>query len=664
MHLSHVVIENFRCFGEEDARFELHLSPGLTALVGENDAGKTAVMDAIRIVLGTTDQDWYRLEDDDFHNGDTSREIRIVCKFEDLGPWGMRAFAEYLTYADAAGSPPILYVNWTAKNTGQSIKGIPYRRAEIRSGKDGAGPPIVAEARARLRATYLRPLRDAEQALSAGRGSRLAQVLHHAELVRNSGVPFDSGRPLTEVKLDELSVLGIGELANALLESQKGVVDTRGKIDGTLQALTLHGDALNTRIKVSGTDVSPEVRLRQLLEKLDLSLVGQGRLGLGSDNLLFMACELLLLEQEDEDNKMLLIEEPEAHLHVQRQLQVMKALQQQADEKRIQIIVSTHSPNLASVINLDNIVVIRDGAAFSMKSGVTELDSSDYRFLERFLDATKANLFFARGVVIVEGDAENILLPELATLIGRDFTKYGVSIVNVGGVGLRRYARIFQRKAPASRFLDVPVACITDMDVMPDCAPAIVEKKLKDDGSFPEKRRWLVKADFVGEGKPTLLQRREALRKKASGQFVETFVADEWTLEYDLAYYGLAKYVYVAAHLAIEDERATQRGEQFDGPARSAEFRKGLEEYKSLEATAQSEVDKDVAMGSSMREVLASKVYAKVLKTSKPLTAQYLSSCLRKKSDNASLMAEDLRQLLPPYLVNAIDFVTTRGKTS
>ena len=88
---------------------------------------------------------------------------------------------------------------------------------------------------------------------------------------------------------------------------------------------------------------------------------------------------------------------------------------------------------------------------------------------------TKANLFFARGVVIVEGDSENILLPTLARLIRRDFTECGVSVVNVGGGGLRRYSRIFQRKDTAKNGkISVPVATVTDMDVMPDCAPKIL----------------------------------------------------------------------------------------------------------------------------------------------------------------------------------------------
>ncbi len=83
---------------------------------------------------------------------------------------------------------------------------------------------------------------------------------------------------------------------------------------------------------------------------------------------------------------------------------------------------------------------------YSLDSGSTALSEDDYQFLERFLDATKTNLFFAKGVIIVEGDAENILIPTLAELLDRPLYKYGVSIVNVGSTALLRFANIFKRK--------------------------------------------------------------------------------------------------------------------------------------------------------------------------------------------------------------------------
>jgi len=58
MHISHLLIENFRIFGEGKDRLELPLNSGLTALVGENDEGKSAIIDALRFVLGTKDQNY------------------------------------------------------------------------------------------------------------------------------------------------------------------------------------------------------------------------------------------------------------------------------------------------------------------------------------------------------------------------------------------------------------------------------------------------------------------------------------------------------------------------------------------------------------------------------------------------------------------------------
>ena len=634
-------------FGEGEQALVIPLRPGLTALVGENDSGKTTIIDALRFALGTTDQDWFRLEESDFHQSNTKKEIRIVCRFEALNQRDLRAFVEYLTYGDSAkNESPFLCVNWMAEDTGTAPKGRPFRRVEIRSGKNGDGPQLAPEVREMLRATYLRPLRDAESALSAGRGSRLSQVLHRTGEVKTSGNEY---RPDTQTIPEKLNVLGIGDFANALLEKQQGINQTRGKIDAHLTQLSLQGDDLKSSIKVSGATASEDTRLRQLLEKLNLSLDAGtaadagGKLGLGSNNLLFMACELLLIAQEDEGNKLLLIEEPEAHLHTQRQLRVMKYLQEQAVEKGVQIIVTTHSPNLASAISLSNIVMIQNGSAFSMAKEETKLEPSDYRFLERFLDVTKANLFFARGVMIVEGDAENILLPTLAKLIGRDFTEYGVSIVNVGGVGLRRYARIFQRSVIAKTGqLGIPVACVTDMDVMPDCGKAIIKKELPTKGEL---------------GEAGLTARRIVLSAKTTGQTVKTFIANEWTLEYDLAYCGLAKEIYMAAYFAKKDGAVAKPGEDLDEAIANAEEQKALAEFNSLEQDAKNITSNGLADGCIYKETLATKVYASFTtgaKASKPISAQYLAGALEDKQ----LSPDDWRKLLPTYLIEAIDYVT------
>src|SRR6266851_1191880 len=480
MFISELRIENFRMFGEGNEEFVLPLEPGLTALVGENDNGKTAVIDALRLVLGTRDQESFRIDESDFHQPAGSavprKEIRICCKFEDLTLAEIGTFAEYLTYEEAdEGLVPVLYLNWKATNVVRAGKHRKFISIELKSGKTADGPAIDLEAR-RLCAAYLRPLRDAERAMSAGRGSRLSQILQFTSEVVEAGDAFDPASGASDPK--SLSVVGIGDFANALLGDHVGVQSARQRLNREyLQQLCFSGKALEGHISVSGANSENSVRLRLLLEKLDLEVRdgwttdARPNRGLGSNNLLFMACELLLLA-EDEGFPVLLIEEPEAHLHPQRQLRLMQFLQQKADEKRddgkrIQIIVTTHSPNLASVIDLRNLVLLHGGQAFPLGEPHTKLDRADYGFLRRFLDVTKANLFFARGLFIVEGDAENIVIPTIARLLDRDLTDHGISILNVGGVGLRRYAKIYQRKrSKHPRTIDLPVACLADIDVM------------------------------------------------------------------------------------------------------------------------------------------------------------------------------------------------------
>jgi putative ATP-dependent endonuclease of OLD family len=441
-------------------------------------------------------------------------------------------------------------------------------------------------------------------------------------------------------------------------KKQEGVKAARNEVDTHLKGFNLKGDQFQSRIRV-GANSNPDVRLRQLLEKLDLSLTVEGKSGLGSKNTLFMACELILLAQESEACKLLLIEEPEAHLHPQKQLRVMKALQKLAKEDGIQIIVTTHSPNLASVIELDNLVLLWKSRAFALNKESTKLSASDYSFLQRFLDVTKANLFFARGVMIVEGDAENILLPTLATILDRDFTENGVSIVNVGGVGLSRYARIFMRNSITgthTTLLDIPVACVTDMDVMPNCAPQIIGR-VKAGEAWPNKadRKWRAKKDYTDT---ELIEKQNEKKAKASEQSVQTFVSNEWTLEYDLALgpkngdkfsCGMAEDVFIAACLAEKDDDINAGKTTVSAVEKLAQI--AFSSHKNEASSAD---------GHTPEEVLASHIYAKFTrnKVSKAITAQYLAQRLFFKYENKTITASSLRQMLPTYIAEAIDYVT------
>lgn len=331
----------------------------------------------------------------------------------------------------------------------------------------------------------------------------------------------------------------------------------------------------------------------------------------------------------------LLIEEPEAHIHAQRQLKLIQSLEEESEKGNRQTIITTHSPLLASVVKLSNIMIVKSGKVYSLEKEQTKLDEEDYLYLEKYLDATKANLFFARSVIIVEGPGEALLLPTLSKLLGCNFTDYGTSLVDVKSTGLRRYARIFQRKDENDQ-LDVNVACVTDRDIMPDCAPAICidEKYTEDKDSWPDKskRAWRAEADYTVLNKEKHVKN---IKEKADGQKVKTFVANHWTLEYDLAYIGLQdeemKDILLNSVINVSYKEENR-------PSKKNELVEKINTYRTNEEKA-----------AYFYSFFTSK------KASKANFAQELAINLEKKYVNR---AEDLEKVLPDYLVNAIRYVT------
>lgn len=252
--------------------------------------------------------------------------------------------------------------------------------------------------------------------------------------------------------------------------------------------------------------------LKNILEKLELSIKDELNPGLGTLNRLFMASELLHLQKKNWSGLRLgLIEELEAHLHPQAQMHIIEALQ---NEKNIQLILTTHSPNLASKLKLENLVICNNNNAFPMGAAYTELDSDDYKFLEKFLDTTKANLFFAKGVILVEGWAEEILIPSIAKAIGINLTEKGISIVNIGNTGFDHYSKIYLRKKEP--YMKIPVAVITDSDI----------REYEKNGD-----------DYVKRNDETIQNETQVAidsNDTKSKQSIKYHTAPNWTLEYSL----------------------------------------------------------------------------------------------------------------------------------
>lgn len=619
MYISGVKIENFRGIGKETI---FKFNSGITVLVGENDSGKSTVIDAIRYVLGTTDQNWYKVEPSDYHNENTENEIHISICFSDLSLKEKASFMECLTYTKTGEK---LYLNWTAKY----MKNVKPNRTlvNLTCGKNGDVSAPSPEARELLRVTYLRPLRDAYAQMRAGRNSRLAQIMSSISGL-NSGIDkYESG-----VDVNALSLSGIFDLSNYLLANHEQIKQVNENINEILkQKMMLKGDTLDTEIVVSGLGNTEERKVYSLLEKLDLRVHNEtsdtyGNVGLGTSNLLSMACEMLL-NSDSENSSFMLIEEPEAHVHAQRQLKMMQSLQN--GKKNQQIIMTTHSLMLTSVVELNNLVLLQNYKAYPMGKGYTYLDDDDYKYLEKYLDATKANLFFSKGVLIVEGPGEELLLPTIGKLIGRNLTDYGVSIVDVRSTGLMRYAGIFQRKK--GEWLKLPVACITDRDVLPDCAPAIcIKSEYKDKKKWPKNRRWKVETE-IADKKAYI----DEIKDKSQGQYVNVYISEQWTLEYELAVTGLGMdMLNVIAKM------------------RAMELKESDEETLLKEYT-------DVYDAYDTEEEKASYIYSFFRKKyiSKAEFAQYFSVYIEEKYiDKAT---NEMEEIFPKYLVDAIKYVTS-----
>ncbi len=514
MYVSNIKLWNFRKYGADgeldlkNPNLNLDLNKNLNVLIGENDSGKTAIIDALKIIFKTHSFEWIRIENDDFFK--ERNHLRIEVILSDLSALEAKNFLEWLGWiGEGEEAVPFLRLILDVKRN-PATKEIKYN--EVKAGVDEEGTSLSGEAREVLKVTYLRPLRDAGSELIPKQNSRLSQILQGHQAFKNRGESHDLVTLFKKFNKDVQNYfLGVDADGNAIpdLEGDK----LKKEIDRYIQEFYT-SDSESEFGVVQGT-------LKNILEKLELSLKEVKNPGLGTLNKLFISSELLHLNKENWNGmKLGLIEEVEAHLHPQSQLQVMEALQAQSD---IQLVLTTHSPNLASKIRLENLILCYKNQTFPLRPSETKLDKEQYKYLEKFLDVTKADLFFAKGLILVEGWSEEILIPSIAKKMGIDLTKKGVSVVNIGNLGFSNYMNIFLRQREPH--IDLPVAIVTDSDIRP------YSKEETEEG-----------LDFMDKFSPTDIATYEAQTTEKiatltakNEQSVRYFVSNSWTLEYSLA---------------------------------------------------------------------------------------------------------------------------------
>lgn len=673
MYLSTLKIWNFRKYGVGEGNapgIVVHFQEGVNVLIGENDSGKTAIVDAIRYVLHTKSGETIYLDEKDFHKeGDKrAKHLKIECLFDGISEIEAAPLLEWMgIIKEDANTRYSLRITFTADLLDD---GRIY--PQFRAGMGDEGSNMDGRARDLLRVVYLKPLRDALQDMTHGYRSRIAQILRAHSIFGEDKKDADGHHKLEALYMSLKS--GVEDYFKQ--NEEDGHQITQSINDDLIKNFLLSGDPRKAFLHL------PQPELINILRQLDL-ILEDNKSGLGSLNLLCVAAELLLFLENKPGLKLTLIEELEAHLHPQYQLRLLDYIQKES--KFGQFILTTHSIILGANISLEKLILLKGCDAFPMGLGATLCNDQDYQFLHRFLDATKANLFFARGVIMVEGDAENLLIPAIADVIGVPLHEHGVSIVSVGSTAYKRYVRVFQRTD--GQKMGIPVAVITDLDVRSiEYYDDPEEKKTKkllhvtdsvkselaglsasiDFSHLPELvltkseiENYLLENKTVSrvkkaekEGiinyyedhitpitKEDIEKIRADKRTKLSDQFggeeIRVFVPKSWTLEYELARSGLYKDLAIAIKMAD----AEQKGNDIC-----------MDDVRS---------DIDSQYSGDSNETIAYELFKPINDgvVSKAIVAQHLASIIKSDITRVKVVLETDEYL--KYLVDAINHATS-----
>lgn len=503
MYIKEIKISNFRNF--KDASVPFH--EGVNVIIGHNNTGKSNLLRAIGLVLGYSDG--HRLGTSDlFYETDVttlkqqSPRIQITLVFhrsegEALDSAEMVLFTGMMTDPALSEEAELRYEfkladtqedNYKADVAGATTAKEIWKIIDrdyirlYRSSRSGGNPEAgvsVGDVLGYIDFQFLDAIRDVSHDLYAGYNPLLRDVLN---FFIDYSVKNDATKTEDEKK-EQLKVL------------RDNFVQQSAPLMQTLQSRLQNGKnvflryAVDTGATFNGAvpDFDGEVTENEMFAVLRMIIkyavgieVPATYNGLGYNNLIYMSLLLAKMQADSSSTYMkrnakvlsfLAVEECEAHLHPSMQYKFLQFLQDNNANGRVrQIFMTSHSTQIASAVKLDDLICLTSPVlgqinvgyprAIYKKNNAEDVESKQY--VQRFLDATKADMFFANKLIFVEGVAEELLLPVFARYMNKNLTDEQVLVVNMGGRYFSHFLKLFDTNNAYT--INKKIVCLTDID--------------------------------------------------------------------------------------------------------------------------------------------------------------------------------------------------------